>query len=51
MTEIEELTERAEQGNAAAQFNLGVRYATGKGVEQDYAKAFGWYKKDRKSGV
>ena len=29
----------AKQGHAKAQFNLGVMYANGKGVKQDYAKA------------
>ena len=34
----------AEQGNASAQFNLGVMYDNGRGVTQDYAKAFRWYR-------
>ena len=34
----------AEQGNADAQFNLGVLYANGKGVPQDYAEAMKWYR-------
>ena len=29
----------AEQGDADAQFNLGVAYATGEGVPQDYVTA------------
>jgi uncharacterized protein len=29
----------AEQGNAKAQFHLGVMYANGQGVTQDYAAA------------
>ena len=32
----------AEQGDAAAQHNLGVMYANGQGVAQDYVKAHMW---------
>ena len=35
----------AERGSAAAQFNVGMRYATGTGVPQDYAMAASWYRK------
>ena len=34
----------AEQGDADAQFNLGVRYAIGQGVPQDDAEAVRWYR-------
>ena len=34
----------AEQGDASAQFNLGVRYVTGEGVAQDDAEAVRWYR-------
>ena len=33
----------AEQGNASAQVNLGVFYATGQGVPQDYVLAHMWF--------
>jgi TPR repeat protein len=33
----------AEQGNAKAQNNLGIIYATGKGVPQDYVIAHMWF--------
>jgi len=33
----------ADQGNAIAQFNLGVMYENSKGVPQDYAEAMKWY--------
>ena len=33
----------AEQGDASAQFNLGVAYDNGDGVLQDYSKAHMWY--------
>ncbi len=35
----------AEQGNAKAQFNLGVMYHNGHGVPQDYTEAMKWYQK------
>ena len=34
----------AEQGDADAQFNVGVAYATGEGVPQDDAEAAQWYR-------
>ena len=34
----------AEQGDADAQFNLGVMYDEGEGVPQDYKEAFKWYR-------
>jgi hypothetical protein len=34
----------AEQGDAAAQFWLGLMYDRGKGVPQDFAKAIKWYR-------
>jgi S1-C subfamily serine protease len=33
----------AAQGNVAAQNNLGVMYAKGQGVPQDYVEAYKWY--------
>ena len=33
----------AEQGEAKAQFNLGVMYAEGQGVPQDFREAMEWY--------
>ena len=41
---IDALRARAEQGDAAAQFDLGVMYANGYGVQQDYAEAVRWYR-------
>ena len=35
----------AEQGDAEAQFNLGLMYADGEGVPKDYAEAVKWYRK------
>ena len=39
---IPELRRRAEQGNAEAQTLLGLRYANGVGVPQDYIQANKW---------
>ena len=33
----------AEQGNAKAQYNLGVMYGKGQGVPQDYKEAVKWW--------
>ncbi|MDG6234934.1 sel1 repeat family protein, partial [Glaesserella parasuis] len=37
--------ELAEQGIAEAQFNLGLMYEKGDGVNQDYHQAAKWYQK------
>ncbi len=34
----------AEQGYAAAQYNLGIMYGNGQGVPQDDAHAYMWFK-------
>ena len=41
---VAELRARAEQGDAEAQYNLGVMYATGAGVPQDNGEAVRWYR-------
>ena len=38
----EQIRAKAEQGDASAQYNLGVIYEKGQGVQQDYAKAYMW---------
>jgi len=43
-TALKEWRPLAEQGNAVAQFNLGVGYDNGQGVPQDYVKAVRWYR-------
>ena len=43
-SDFRETLQLAEQGNAAAQFNLGVMYAYGQGVRQDDAEAVRWYR-------
>ncbi len=35
----------AEQGHAKAQYNLGVCYYKGQGVQQSYTEAVKWYRK------
>ena len=35
---------RAQQGNPQAQYDLGVMYANGQGVPQDFKEAVKWYK-------
>ena len=41
---VDSLKEEAAQGDADAQFTLGVRYSRGRGVPQDYAEALKWYR-------
>ena len=43
-TVLKEWKPIAEQGDAAAQFELGIMYDYGKGVTQDYNAAFKWFK-------
>jgi TPR repeat protein len=46
-----EWSERAaEHGYAKAHFNLGVCFADGIGVQQDYRKAVEWYEKAANKG-
>ena len=41
--DVNELRARAQQGDAAAQFNLGLSYATGTGAPQDSTEAARWF--------
>ena len=43
-TALQEFKKDAEQGDADAQFNLGVMYHNGRGVMQDYKEAVEWYR-------
>ena len=47
---IVELRSKAEQGDAQAQYNLGVLYANGMGVDKDFTKAVELYKKAAEQG-
>ena len=49
-TALREYRPLAEQGNAAAQTNLGFMYDNGQGVPQDYAEAVKWYRKAAEQG-
>ncbi len=49
-TALRELRPLAEQGDAAAQYNLGGMYYGGYGVPQDYAEAVKWYRKAAEQG-
>src|SRR5208337_2841275 len=42
-TELQILRPLADQGNALAQLGLGVMYANGHGVPQDYVRAHMWF--------
>jgi TPR repeat protein len=39
-----------EQGDADAQYNLGVMYHEGQGVSQDFRQAMNWYRKAAEQG-
>ena len=41
----------AEQGDASAQFNLGLMYDNGNGVPEDDRQAVFWYRKAAEQGV
>ena len=47
---LKEFKKAAQQGDAYAQFNLGLMYYEGEGVPQDYAKAMSWYLKAAEQG-
>jgi predicted small lipoprotein YifL len=47
---FEETKAKAEAGDAKAQYNLGVMYRTGQGVEQDFKEAVNWYRKAADQG-
>ncbi len=49
-TALNEWRPLAEQGNADAQFRLGVMYQRGHGVPQDYQQALHWYEKAAAQG-
>ena len=49
-TAMREWRPLAEQGNAGAQFNLGIMYEKGQGVLQNHAAAAHWYRKAAEQG-
>lgn len=48
--DLSQVIRLANQGDAIAQNSLGVMYAQGKGVRQDYQKAVEWYTKAANQG-
>ena len=48
---LEFLRREATQGNAKAQFQLGVKYDNGQGVAQDHGQAVVWYRKAAEQGL
>ncbi len=49
-TALREFRVLATQGNAPAQFSLGIMYYEGRGVPQDYAEAVKWFRKAAEQG-
>ena len=50
-TALREWTPLAEEGHAAAQFNLGLMYEIGHGVPQDHAEAVRWIRMAAEQGI
>ena len=50
-TDIKILIQKANQGDVVAQYNLGVAYYNGEGVEQSYSEAVYWLQKACENGV
>ena len=48
--EVEALREAAEQGIPQAQFSLGLRYESGRGVGKDMAEAVRWFRQAAEQG-
>jgi hypothetical protein len=49
-TDLQSLITLAEQGDPAAQFAVGARYATGQDGKQDYAEAIRWFTRAAEQG-
>ena len=49
-TNIAKYIQAAKQGDAKAQFNLGLSYDRGEGVEKNYETAVEWYRKAAEQG-
>lgn len=47
---IERLRKAAEQGDAAAQYNLAMCYDTGRGIPENIEKAAEWYRRAAEQG-
>jgi TPR repeat protein len=51
MDNMQELTLKAEQGDARAQFRLGMAYYNGDRIEKSQIKALKWWTKAAEQGV
>ena len=49
-SEFEELLEKAENGDAESQYQVGLSYYTGDGVEEDEEEAVYWYEEAAENG-
>ena len=49
-SEFDETMAAAKQGKLYAQFNLGIMYQIGRGIPQNDAEAFKWYRKAAEQG-
>ena len=49
-TALREFRPLADQGDAAAQYNLGIMYSEGRGVQQGDAEAVRWFRKAADQG-
>src|SRR5574340_1130648 len=47
---VKSLKKAAAQGNADAQYNLGVLYTRGRGIARDYEQAAQWFRKAAEQG-
>ncbi len=50
-TALKEFRPLAEQGEAVAQWSLGIMYERGRGVPQDYVQAYRWYTLAASQGI
>ena len=48
---LDTVRQAADQGDAAAQYNLGRMYANGEGVLKDFAEAVRWYRMAAEQGL
>jgi putative methionine-R-sulfoxide reductase with GAF domain len=49
-TSFKDLRKLALSGDPAAQYSLGLRYASGDGIRQDYREAISWFSKSANQG-
>jgi|GEM_PF-872635 len=47
---LDELQDLAAKGDAKAQFELGMRYASGQSIRQDFSQAYSWWLKSAGQG-